>query len=99
MDTKKTPEAINYEKIRVDSYSVLSIKYMKIDTTINEHGTLKLKAILENGDIKDIYSTTDNKTIEVYYDETEKTTLFYGVVTDVEISVELGVYILNISIF
>ncbi|HBJ1646472.1 late control protein D [Clostridium botulinum] len=97
MDTKKTPEAINYEKIRVDSYSVLSIKYMKIDTTINEHGTLKLKAILENGDIKDIYSTTDNKTIEVYYDETEKTTLFYGVVTDVEISVELGVYTIELE--
>ncbi|WP_315076439.1 late control protein D [uncultured Clostridium sp.] len=97
MDTKKTPEAINYEKIRVDGYNVLSIKYMKIDTTINEHGTLKLKAILENGDINDIYSTTDNKTIEVYYDETEKTTLFYGVVTDVEISVELGVYTIELE--
>ncbi|WP_236896165.1 hypothetical protein [Clostridium beijerinckii] len=59
---------------------------------------MKLTGILKN-EIKDsdITSTTNNKTIEVCYGENENITLFYGIVTDIKINVELDVYTLSIE--
>ncbi|WP_297430646.1 phage baseplate assembly protein V [Clostridium sp.] len=92
MDQSQEVEAINYEKIRVDGYDLQSIENLKLQTNINEHPVLSLTGILNNEDDKDIDLTTNNKTIEVYYEGNENTTLFYGVVTNIEISVELEVY-------
>ncbi|AGF55355.1 hypothetical protein B0P06_000557 [Clostridium saccharoperbutylacetonicum] len=98
MDGNQIVEAINYEKIRVNGYNLEAIKSLKIETNINEHALLKLTGILKN-EVKDddINSTTNNKTIEICYVEKESTTLFYGVVTNIEINVELDVYTLNIE--
>jgi hypothetical protein len=91
-------EAINYEKIRVNGYNLEAIKSLNIETNINEHAILKLTGILKN-EVKDndINLTTNNKTIEVYYVENESRTLFYGVVTNIQINVELDVHMLNIE--
>ncbi|MBU3107995.1 late control protein D [Clostridium gasigenes] len=91
-------EAINYKEIRVNGYNLESIKNLKIETTTNEHATLKLTGVLKNEEgEKDIHSTTNNKTIEIYYEGSENTTLFYGVVTNIEINVDFKVYTLNIE--
>ena len=98
MEGNQIVEAINYEKIRVNGYNLESIKSLKIETNINEHAVLKLTGILKNeSKDKDVNLTTDNKTIEVYYVENESTTLFNGVVTKIEINVELDIYTLNIE--
>ncbi|MBU3104333.1 phage baseplate assembly protein V [Clostridium gasigenes] len=98
MEGNQIVEAINYEKIRVNGYNLEAIKSLKIETNINEHAVLKLTGILKNEDKdNDINLTTNNKTIEVHYVENESTTLFYGVVTNIEINVELDVYTLNIE--
>ena len=98
MEGNQIVEAINYEKIRVNGYNLEAIKSLKIETNINEHALLKLTGILKNeAKDSDINSTTNNKTIEIYYDENESTTLFYGVVTNIEINVELDVYTLNLE--
>lgn len=98
MEGNQIVEAINYEKIRVNGYNLEAIKSLKIEANINEHTVLKLTGILKNeAKDSDISSTTNNKTIEVYYVEDESTTLFYGVVTNIEINVELDVYTLNIE--
>lgn len=98
MEGNQIVEAINYEKIRVNGYNLEAIKSLKIETNINEHALLKLTGILKN-EVKDsdISSTTNNKTIEVCYVENESTTLFYGVVTNIEINAELDVYTLNLE--
>lgn len=92
MDQNQSVEAINYEKIRVNGYNIQSIKKLIIHTNINDHVTMQLTGILNNEDDKDIDSTTNNKTIEIYYEGNQNTTLFYGVVTNIEINVEHGVY-------
>lgn len=98
MEGNQIVEAINYEKIRVSGYNLEAVKSLKIETNINEHAVLRLTGILKNeAKDSDISSTTNNKTIEVYYVENESTTLFYGVVTNIEIKVELDVYTLNIE--
>ncbi len=97
MDQSQVVDTINYEKIRVNGYNLESIKSLKIKTNINEHTTLKLTGILKNEEDKDINLTTDNKTIEVYYVGDKNTTLFYGVVTNIEISVELEVYKITVE--
>ncbi|ABR36489.1 phage baseplate assembly protein V [Clostridium beijerinckii] len=91
-------KAIGYEEIKVNGYSLETIKSLKIETDINKHAVLKLTGILKN-EIKDsdITSTTNNKTIEVCYGENENITLFYGIVTDIKINVELDVYTLSIE--
>lgn len=91
-------EAINYEKIRVNGYNLEAIKSLKIETGINKHVTLKLTGILKNENKdNDINLTTNNKTIEVFYVGSKSTTLFYGIVTNIEINIELDVYTLNIE--
>lgn len=98
MEGNQIVEAINYEKIRVSGYNLEAVKSLQIETNINEHAVLRLTGILKNeAKDSDISSTTNNKTIEVYYVENESTTLFYGVVTNIEIKVELDVYTLNIE--
>ena len=98
MQENQIVEAIDYEKIRVNGYNLEAIKSLKIETNINEHALLKLTGILNNEvQDSDISSTTNNKTIEVYYDDNDSTTLFYGIVTNIEISVELDVYTLNLE--
>ena len=97
MDQSQAVEAINYEKIRVNGYNLEKINNLKIKTIINEHVTLNLTGILKKEEDKDIDFTTDNKTIEVYYEGDENTTLFYGVVTNIEISVEFEVYKITIE--
>ncbi|AGX41796.1 phage baseplate assembly protein V [Clostridium saccharobutylicum] len=98
MEGNQIGEAINYEKVRVNGYNLESIKSLKLETNINEHTVLNLTGILKN-EVKDsdIASTTNNKTIEVYYVENESTTLFYGIVTNIEINVKFDVYMLNIE--
>lgn len=91
-------EAINYEKIRVNGYDLEAIKSLRIETGINKHVTLKLTGILKNENRdNDINLTTNNKTIEVFYVGSKSTTLFYGIVTNIEINIELDVYTLNIE--
>lgn len=98
MEQNQGVEAINYEKIRVNGYNLESIKNLRIETNINEHAILKLTGILKNEDKdKAVNLTTNNKTIEVYYEENESITLFNGVVTNIAIDVELDVYTLNIE--
>lgn len=97
MDQNQAVEAINYEKLRVNGYTLESIRNLKIDTKINEHVTLNLTGILKNEEDKDIDLTTDNKTIEVYYEGNRNTTLFYGVVTNIEINVDLKVYTIKLE--
>lgn len=98
MEGNQIVEAINYEKIRVNGYNLEAIKSLKIETNINEHAVLKLTGILKNeSKDNDINLTTNNKIIEVYYVENKSITLFYGVVTNIEISVELDVYMINIE--
>ncbi|OOM76181.1 phage late control protein Gpd [Clostridium puniceum] len=97
MDPNQVVESINYEKIRVSGYTLESIKNLKIDVKINEHIKLYLSGILKNEEDKDIDLTTDNKTIEVYYEGNENITLFYGIVTNIEINVEREVYKINIE--
>jgi len=96
MGESQVVDAINYEKIRIKGYNLESIKNLKIETTINNHVTLNLTGILKNEEDSDVYLTTDNKTVEVYYGD-ENTTLFYGVVTNIEIDVELEVYKINLE--
>lgn len=95
---KNLVEAINYEKLRVRGYNLEYIKDLKITSNINEHATLNLTGVLktEQGDM-DVFDTNDNKTIEVYYDENNSTTLFYGIVTNIEVSVDTEVYIIKIE--
>lgn len=98
MEGNQIVEAVNYEKIRVNGYNLEAIKSLKIETNINEHAVLKLTGILKNeAKDKDVNLTTNNKTIEVYYLKNESITLFNGVVTNIEINVELDVYTLNIE--
>ncbi|WP_160685620.1 contractile injection system protein, VgrG/Pvc8 family [Clostridium sp. C2-6-12] len=98
MEENQIVEAINYEKIRVNGYNLEAIKNLKIETNINEHALLKLTGILKNeAKDRDISSTTNNKTIEICYEGDEGKTLFYGVVTNIEINVELDVYTLNLE--
>ena len=95
---KNLVEAINYEKLRVRGYNLEYIKDLKVTSNINEHATLNLTGVLktEQGDM-DVFDANDNKTIEVYYDENNSTTLFYGIVTNIEVSVDTEVYIIKIE--
>lgn len=90
-------EAINYENLRINGYNIQSITSLKIKSQINEHSVLNLTGILNNEDINDIYATTGNKKIEVYYNKNGKKTLFYGIVTNVEVKVIDGVYTIKIE--
>lgn len=91
---EKTCSAVTYESIRVKGYKLERILELKVASKINEHTTLKLTGVLDS-DEKDkyIHSTLEDKQIEVYYQkQSENYTLFYGVVTDIEISCKNGVY-------
>ena len=95
---KEMAEAINYEKLRVRGYELEHIRDLKISADINEHAKLNLTGVLKaDVEDKDVVSTNNNKTIEVYYDEKNSTTLFYGVVTNIEVSVDSEVYIVKIE--
>lgn len=91
-------EAINYQKLRVKGYDLEYIKELKINSIVNEHAVLNFTGILKN-ELKDedIYKTTENKMVEVFYDEDTKKTIFYGVVTNVEIAVNEDVYLLKVE--
>ena len=75
--------------IYLQGYNLEYIKDLKVTSNINEHATLNLTGVLktEQGDM-DVFDANDNKTIEVYYDENNSTTLFYGIVTNIEVSVD-----------
>lgn len=91
-------EAINYERLRVKGYNLEYIKELKITCDINEHASLKLTGILKNEQSdKDVFETTSNKTIEVYYEGNNADTLFYGIVTNVEVDVDAEIYTLIIE--
>ena len=90
--------AVNYEHIRVNGYNIQSIKKMQIKNSINNHATLKLTGILDHEDINDVYSTTNNKVIEVYYENKgSKNTLFYGIVTNINVLVDQEVYKIDVE--
>lgn len=99
MMTENKPEAIVYENLRVNGYNLESIKDLRIKTEINKHGNLELTGILKSGEEdKDIHLTDENKTIEVYYYEKDKkVTLFYGIVTNIEIQLDRQVYTLKLE--
>lgn len=92
-------EAISYKDIRVKGYNLQSITELKIENMVNEHGTLELTGILRSGEEdKDIHLTGENKKIEVFYYEKDKPiTLFYGIVTHIEVEMEDKVYTLKIN--
>lgn len=91
-------EAINYENLRVKGYNLEYIKELKITCDINEHAGLKLTGILKNEqNDKDVFETSSNKTIEVYYEGSNAETLFYGIVTNVEVEVDVEIYTLTIE--
>lgn len=96
--SKVLGEAINYQKLRVDGYDLEYIKDLKIESNINEHSVLKFTGVLKN-DLKDddVYQTSRNKIIEVYYEESERNTIFFGIVTNIEIDVNKDVYLVHIE--
>ncbi|WP_394903634.1 contractile injection system protein, VgrG/Pvc8 family [Clostridium butyricum] len=90
--SENTTEAISYEHIKISGYEVQSIKKLEINSLINNHSTLNLTGILDKENIDDIYSTTNNKTVEIYYNNGNRETIFWGIVVDIEIDVEDEVY-------
>ncbi|MDR5585847.1 late control protein D [Clostridium aquiflavi] len=89
--------AISYEDIRVDGYSIQSIRTLCIKNSINNHSTLKMIGIINNENIEDINNTTKNKEIEIYYNTEKRETLFYGIVTNIEVEVIDEVYTIKIE--
>lgn len=91
-------ESINYQKLRVKGYNLEYIKDLKITAGINEHAKLELTGILKSEQAdKDVFAGSDNKSIEVYYEENSSITLFYGSVTNVEVSVDADVYEIKVE--
>ncbi|MHC1686044.1 MAG: phage baseplate assembly protein V [Clostridiaceae bacterium] len=95
---KSKVESIIYENLRVNGYNLESIKELKITTSVNNHSTLELTGVLKPGEEdKDITSTSEKKTIEVYSEGKEKLTLFYGLVTKLKINVDHDVYTIKVN--
>lgn len=90
-------EAINYEKLRINGYDLECIKELKIESEINKHSALYFTGILKNQlKDEDIFNTTSNKTVEVYYDD-EKKTIFYGIVTNIKVDVKEDIYYISVE--
>lgn len=91
-------ESINYENVRIKGYDLEFIKDLKITSIINNHSILNLTGILkEEVKDKDIFFSDNDKEIEVYFEDEKNTTIFYGIVTNVEIEADSNVYMINIE--
>ena len=75
-------EAIGYDQIRVRGLNIEYLKDMKVSFKINEHVKLNLTAVLNSNE--SIYNAINTKNIEVYYGNDK--TIFYGYVTNIDIS-------------
>lgn len=91
--------AYGYQNLRLSGYDVESIYSCKVEASMGQHTKLSLKAILkEEGKDKAIHTTTTNHPVEVYIEAAgEKTSLFHGIVTKIEISYQAEVYYLEIE--
>lgn len=90
---------IAYDNLRVSPYNFKHITEVKIENDVNEHAKLKLTGILEEDDAdKYVYDTDEQTIISVYYEkENSSFALFYGIVTNVKVSADNYVYIIDIE--
>lgn len=91
--------ALTYENLRIAGYDVEKILACHIQGEVNNHTQLQLEAILKEKQKDEVIHTTQEAhPIEVYgIEEGEKITLFYGVVTAINIHVQDQVYILQVE--
>ena len=76
--------AIGYDEIRVSGFNLEYIKDLKVALDINEHIKLNLTAVLKESE--DVNNVVNTKNIEVYYGNS-RTTIFYGIVTNISVEV------------
>ena len=92
--------SIVYENLRIKGYDFISILDLSIENEINEHGKLKLKAMISKS-LETNYIEETEKEIEVYIkkdnsEEVDKV-LFHGYVTKMDIKVMRGIKIIELE--
>ncbi len=87
---------IAYDNLRIAPYELQYIQNMTIENKINDHGILKLTGVIDD-QYKDQYvqSTDEDTVIEIFYEKDGlKSGVFYGVVTNIKVTIVNSVYTL-----